>query len=62
MHYLLHRLCIEKLHQIFVRSLLEYPDVIYDNCSNIDSTKIEHIQRRACIMLTGVIRATKYKL
>ena len=62
MRYLLPSLCIEKLHKIFVRSLLEYPDVIYDNCSNIDSTKIEHIQRRACIILTGVIRATQYKL
>jgi hypothetical protein len=58
MRYLLPSLCIEKLHKIFVRSLLEYRDVIYDNCSNIDSTKIEYIQRRACIILTGVIRAT----
>ena len=61
MRYLLPSLCIEKLHKIFVRSLSEYPDVIYDNCSNIDSTKIEHIQRRTCIMLTDVIRVTKYK-
>ena len=62
MCYLLPSLCIEKLHKIFVRSHSEYPDVIYDNCSNIDSTKIEHIQRRTCIILTGVIRAAKYKL
>ena len=61
MRFLLPRLCIEKLHKIFVRSLLEYPDVIYDNCSNIDTTKIEHIQRWACIILTGVIRVAKYK-
>jgi hypothetical protein len=40
---------------------LDYSDVIYDNCSNIDSTKIENIQRRACIILTGAIRVTKHK-
>jgi hypothetical protein len=59
--YLLSRLCIEKLYKSFVRSLLDYSDVIYDNCSNIDSTKIENIQRRACIILTSAIRVTKLK-
>jgi hypothetical protein len=44
-----------------VRSLLDYSDVLYDNCSNIDSTKIENIQRRACIILTSAIRVTKHK-
>jgi hypothetical protein len=44
-----------------VRSLLDYSDVIYDNCSDIDSIKIENIQRRACIILTGAIRVTKLK-
>jgi hypothetical protein len=54
MRYLLPRLCIEKLYKSSVRSLLDY-------CSNIDSTKIENIQRRACIILTGAIRVTKHK-
>jgi hypothetical protein len=44
-----------------VHSLLDYSDVIDDNCSNIDSTKIDNIQRRACIILTGAIRVTKHK-
>jgi len=61
MRYLLPRLCIEKLYKSFVRFLLDYPDVIYDNCSNIDSTKIENIQRRTGIILTGAIRVTKHK-
>ena len=59
--YLLPRLCIEKLYKSFVGPLLDYSDVIYDNYSNIDSTKIENIQRRACIILTGAIRVTKHK-
>jgi len=61
MLYILPKLCIEELHELFVRSLLEYPDAIDDNCSNIDSTKIEHIQRRAYIILSGAIRVTKHK-
>ena len=40
LRYLLPRLCIEKLYKSFARSLLDYSDVIYDNCSNVDSTKI----------------------
>jgi hypothetical protein len=59
MRYLLPRLCIEKLYKSSVRSLLDYSDVIYDNYSNIDSTKTENIQQRACIILT--VRVTKHK-
>jgi hypothetical protein len=47
--------------RLFRRSPLEYSDVFYENCSNIDSTKIENIQRRACIILTCAIRVTKDK-
>jgi hypothetical protein len=61
MRYILPRLCIEKLHNSFVCSMLDYSDVIYYNCSNIDSTKIENIQRWACIILMGVVRETRYK-
>jgi hypothetical protein len=38
--YLLPRLCIEKLHKSFVCSMLDYSDVIDDNCSNVDSTSL----------------------
>ena len=61
MRYLLPRQCIEKLYKSFVRSLLVYSDIIYDNFSNIDSAKIENIQRRACIIMTGAIRVTKHR-
>jgi hypothetical protein len=59
--YLLPRLCIEKLYKSCVGSLLDYPDVIDDSCSNIDSIKIENIQRRAGILLTCAIIVTKHK-
>ncbi|CAC5418929.1 unnamed protein product [Mytilus coruscus] len=60
MRHLLPRFCIEKLYKTFVRSLLDYADVIYDNCSSADSANIEHVQRRACIISTGAIRVTKH--
>ena len=46
---------------ITLTALVDYPKVIYHNCSNINSTKIENIQRRAYIILTGAIRAVKHK-
>ncbi|CAG2244881.1 unnamed protein product [Mytilus edulis] len=60
MRHILPRLCIEKLYKTFVRSLLDYADVIYDNCTSADSANIEHVQRRACIISTGAIRVTKH--
>ena len=44
-----------------MRSVLDYTDIIYDNCYNIDATKVENIQRRACVVLAGVLRVTKHK-
>ena len=59
MRYILPRLYIEKLYKSYVHSLLDYSDVIYNNWSYIDSTKIEKNQSRAWIILT--IRVTRYK-
>ena len=42
-----------------MHSLLDYSDVIYDTCSNIDSTKIEKNQPRALILLK--VRVRRYK-
>jgi hypothetical protein len=46
---------------VFIRSLLDYTDVIYDNCSKIDTDKLEHVQHRACIIATEAIRLTKHE-
>lgn len=61
MRCILPRSCIEKLYKSFIRSLLDYTDVIYDNCSKFDTDKLEHVQRRACIIATGAIRLTKHE-
>lgn len=44
-----------------MRSVLDYTDIIYDNCYNIDAPTGENIQRRACVILAGVLSVTKHK-
>lgn len=63
LRYLLLRLqlCIGKLYKSLVRSVLDYTDIIYDNCYNIDAPKGENIQRRACVILAGALSVTKPK-
>jgi hypothetical protein len=61
MRSILPRSCIEKMYKSFIRSLLDYTDVIYDNCSKFDTDKLEPVQRRACIIATGAIRLTKHE-
>jgi hypothetical protein len=60
MGHILPRLCIEKIYKSFVRSRFDFSDVIGDNCSNIDSTKIASILRGESIILTGAIRVAKH--
>ena len=61
MRCILPRLYIEKLYKSFIRSLLDYTDVRYDNCCKFDTDKLENVQCRACIIATGVIRLTKHE-
>ena len=61
MRCILSRSCIEKLYKSCIRSLLDYTDIIYDNCSKFDTDKLKHVQHRACIIATGAIRLTKHE-
>ena len=61
MRCILPRSCIEKLYKSFIRSLLDYTDVIYDNCCKVDTDKLENVQCRACSIATGAIRLTKHE-
>ena len=49
------------IYKSCIRSLLDYTDVIYDNCFKFDTDKLEHVQRRACIIATRSIRPTKHE-
>ena len=50
---------LETLYKSFIRSILEYADVIYDQPSNISfSDQIESIQYNAALAITGAIKGT----
>ena len=42
-----------------VRPILEYGDIIYDNCPVKTSITVERVQRRAAIICTGAYRHTE---
>jgi len=55
--YHLNRPCLEKMLMSFIRPLLEYGDIIWDNCTNQQKSNIESVQNEAARIVTG---ATKY--
>ena len=50
------RLVKRPIYVSYARSLLEYGDVIYDNCSDDLSNRIELVQRQFCITITGAYK------
>ena len=48
-----------RIYKSFVRSHLDYADIIYDKPNNASfKNKIENVQYRACIAMTGTIQGT----
>ena len=48
-----------RIYKSFIRPHLDYGDIIYDKPNNEPfKSKIENIQYKACIALTGVIEGT----
>jgi len=43
-----------------IRPALEYGSVIYDNCSVLDSMKLESVQKYAALVCTGAMKQTNY--
>ena len=59
LRYQISRHSLVTLYKSFIRSILEYADVIYDQPSNDSfSDKIESIQYNAALAITGAIRGT----
>lgn len=56
--YYLPRRSLCSLYTNMVLPIIEYCDVIYDNCSMKDSLALENVQRRAALMCTGAYRHT----
>lgn len=56
--FLLPRRSLCSLYTTMVLPLIEYCDVIYDNCTLRQSLDIENVQRRAALVCTGAYRHT----
>ena len=54
------RSCLEVLYKTMIRPILDYGDIIYDNCTNFESEIIERVQRRASILITGAFKITEH--
>ena len=65
MNFIKHRLPRSGLSSVYksmVLPILEYCDVIYDNCSVRESAALEQVQRRAALACTGAYKHTRNDL
>ena len=54
--YKLDRKSLETIYTVFIRPLLEYGDVIWDNCAQYEKQELEKIQHEAARIATGATR------
>ena len=47
---------LETIHIAFIRPLLEYADVIWDNCTQYEKNELEEIQIEAARITTGAFK------
>ena len=48
------------IYTSFIRPLLEYGSVLFDNCTTELSHKMENVQRQAALTITGAYKHTKH--
>ena len=56
--YMLDRGTLSQMYSGFVRPLLEYGDILFNNCTEYQAQKIEAVQKRAARIITGAIKGT----
>ena len=54
--FLLDRKSLQTIYFSFIRPLLEYADVIWNNCTQYESNELEQIQNEAARIVTGATR------
>ena len=54
--FLLSRSCLERMYFSFIRPLLEYSDVVWDNCCTYLKNDIEAVQNEAARIVTGATK------
>lgn len=54
------RLALENLYTSMIRPIIEYADIIYNNCTLSIGRSIEGIQRRAALICTGAYKHTEH--
>ena len=59
--YCLPRKALETIYISMIRPILEYGDVLYDNCPLSTGRFLEQLQRQAALVCTGGYRHTDYK-
>ena len=60
--YKLDRVTLERLYIAFVRSKLEYANIVWDNCSKQMSDMLESVQYRAAKIISGAIHRTSHNI
>ena len=53
LNFILDRKSLQIMYFSFVRPLLEYADIVWDNCSQYESNQLEQIQNEAARIVTG---------
>ena len=58
----LDRKSLEKLYIAYIRSILEYSAIVFDNCTKEEAKKLEKVQIAAARVVTGAKRGTSHML
>ena len=54
--FILNRDCLETIYFSFIRPILEYADVIWDNCTKDEKEELDKIQHEAARIVTGATK------
>ena len=60
--FLLDRRSLEIIYVFFIRSLLEYADVVWDNCTLYEVNALEEIQLETARLVTGTTRLVSLEI